>query len=59
MAKGILAKTDRIDACVLAEFARLIRPAVRPLPDQQQRELTELVDRRSQLVAMRAQNGCA
>lgn len=54
-AKGILAKTDRIDARVLAEFARLIRPAVRPLPDAQQRQLTELVDRRAQLVTMRAQ----
>jgi len=54
-AKGILAKTDRIDAQVLAEFARLIRPAVRALPDEQQREFTELVDRRAQLVAMRAQ----
>lgn len=54
-AKAILAKTDRIDARVLAEFARVIRPAVRPLPDAQQRELTELVDRRAQLVAMRAQ----
>lgn len=54
-AKGILAKTDRIDARVLAEFARVIRPALRPLPDAQQRELTELVDRRAQLVAMRAQ----
>lgn len=54
-AKGILAKTDRIDAHVLAEFARLIRPAVRALPDEQQREFTELVDRRTQLVAMRAQ----
>jgi transposase len=54
-AKGVLAKTDRIDARVLAEFARLIRPAVRPLPDPQQRELTELVDRRAQLVTMRAQ----
>ena len=54
-AKGILAKTDRIDARVLAQFARLIRPAVRPLPDDEQRELMELVDRRTQLVAMRAQ----
>ena len=54
-AKGVLAKTDRIDARILAEFARLIRPAVRPLPDAQQRELTELVDRRAQLVAIRAQ----
>jgi transposase len=54
-AKGILAKTDRIDARLLAEFARLIRPAVRALPDDEQRELMELVDRRAQLVVMRAQ----
>lgn len=54
-AKGMLAKTDRIDAQVLAQFGRVIRPALRPLPDEQQRELTEQVDRRAQLVAMRAQ----
>jgi transposase len=54
-ASGILAKTDRLDARVLAAFGQAIVPEVRPLPDQQQRELTELLDRRVQLVAMRAQ----
>lgn len=54
-ATGVLAKTDRIDAGVLAQFGRVIRPAVRALPDAQQRDLTELVDRRLQLVSIRAQ----
>lgn len=52
---GILAKTDRIDAQVLARFARQIRPPVRALPDEAQREFADLLDRRSQLVVMRAQ----
>lgn len=52
---GILAKTDRLDAMVLARFALQIRPPVRPLPDEAQREFADLLDRRSQLVVMRAQ----
>ncbi|QOT80161.1 IS110 family transposase [Cupriavidus basilensis] len=52
---GILAKTDRLDARVLARFAQQIRPPVRPLPDEAQREFADLLDRRSQLVVMRAQ----
>ena len=36
---GKLAKTDRIDAQVLAHFADSIRPEVRPLPDVQTEEL--------------------
>lgn len=51
----ILAKTDRIDALVLAAFAQKVRPQVRPLPDEERRELIDLVDRRRQLVTMRAQ----
>lgn len=54
-ASGILAKTDRLDARVLAAFGQVIAPPVRVLPDAAQRELTELLDRRMQLVAMRAQ----
>lgn len=54
-AQGILAKTDRLDARVLASFAQVIVPPVRKLPDQAQRELAELLDRRTQLVTMRAQ----
>lgn len=54
-ASGMAAKTDRLDARVLALFAQRMRPAAKPLPDAQQQELAELVDRRAQLVAMRAQ----
>ena len=50
---GVLAKTDRLDAAVLARFARDIRPLPRPVADPQQRELEELVDRRRQLVETR------
>lgn len=51
-AMGVLAKTDRIDASVLAEFAMRVRPTPRPLPDEQARVLTALVARRRQLVEM-------
>lgn len=54
-ARGLLAKTDRLDARVLATFGQAIAPPVRALPDAAQRELAELLDRRMQLVAMRAQ----
>ena len=53
-AVGLLAKTDRIDAQVLAQFAEQVRPAVRPLPDAAQRELMLLVQRRRQLLEMLA-----
>ncbi len=51
-ATGKLAKTDSIDASVLAHFAEAVRPQVRPLPDTQAKELSELVGRRRQLVEM-------
>lgn len=51
-ATGKLAKTDAIDAAVLAHFADAIRPQVRSLPDIQTRELGELVTRRRQVVEM-------
>jgi len=54
-AAGVLAKTDRLDAQVLAAFAQRMRPQVHALPDERQQEITELVDRRAQLVSMRAQ----
>lgn len=53
-ASGRLAKTDRIDAEVLAHFAEAIRPEVRPLPDEQARHLEAVIGRRRQLVEMRA-----
>lgn len=52
-ATGRLAKTDAIDARVLAEFGRAIRPPQRPLPDAATQEFELLLDRRRQLVAMR------
>lgn len=51
-AKGRLAKSDKIDALVLADFGRVMRPEVRPLKDEQIQELEALVTRRSQLVEM-------
>jgi transposase len=52
-AVGRLAKTDRIDAEVLAHFAEAVRPEVRPLPDADARRLEALISRRRQLVQMR------
>lgn len=52
-ALNILAKTDRLDARVLAHYARLIDPPQREAPDEATRELHALADRRRQLVAMR------
>ncbi len=52
-ATGELAKTDGIDAGVLAHFAEAIRPDVRPLPDEQAQALAELVNRRRQVQDMR------
>jgi transposase len=52
-ATGKLAKTDRIDAQVLAHFAEAVRPQVRPLPDTATHELALLIARRRQLVEMR------
>ena len=54
-ATGQLPKTDRIDALVLADFARSIRPELRPMKDALTRELDDLVTRRRQLVEMRVQ----
>jgi transposase len=52
-ATGRLAKTDRIDAGVLALFGERIRPEVRPLPSADQRAFSALVARRRQLQKMR------
>jgi transposase len=52
-AGGRLAKTDAIDARVLAHFAELMQPPTRPLPDAQGRAFMALVARRRQLVEMR------
>lgn len=49
---GKVAKTDRIDAQMLARFAQVVSPEPRTLPDEAMRELKDLVDRRRQLVTM-------
>lgn len=51
-ALGQLAKTDALDAQVLAEFAARMRPTPRPLPDAAHADLLALVTRRRQLVDM-------
>jgi len=51
-ATGHLAKTDALDAAVLAHFAEAIRPEPRPLPDAQSQALAALVERRQQVVGM-------
>jgi transposase len=51
-ALGILAKTDHIDARVLARFAAEVRPEIRPFPEENERKLGEWVTRRRQLIDM-------
>ena len=54
-ASGRLAKTDRMDAQLLADFGATMRPEARPLPDACLRELRALVTRRRQLIGMQTQ----
>ena len=56
-ALGRLAKTDTIDAQVLAHFAQAVRPPARSLTDPQTRELRAIADRRRQLVEMLTAEG--
>ncbi|MEJ8575064.1 IS110 family transposase, partial [Microbaculum marinum] len=51
-ALGKRAKTDPIDAAVVARFVAATRPQIRPLKDRQTRLLADLVGRRRQIVAM-------
>jgi transposase len=51
-AVGKRAKTDPIDAEVIARFAEAVKPEPRPLPDAQARLLGELVARRRQIIDM-------
>lgn len=53
-ALGRLAKTDAVDAAVLAEYADRVRPTPRPLPDADTLRLQALVARRRQVVEFRA-----
>jgi transposase len=51
-ATGQLAKTDTLDAQVLAHFAEVIQPALRAIPDPQTQELAALLARRRHVLAM-------
>jgi len=51
-ATGQLAKTDRLDAAVLSDFAEKLRPAIRALPDESREELRALLVRRRQILDM-------
>ena len=51
-ATGQLAKTDSIDAGVLARFGEAVRPALRPFPDEVTLELRALIARRRQITEM-------
>ena len=53
-AQGLLAKTDRLDAEVLARFGECLRPPCRALPDAEQQRLMQLQRRYEQLTEMRA-----
>jgi transposase len=53
-ALNILAKTDRVDAGVIARFAAAVKPESKPLKDGEAQKLTALVARRRQLVEMAA-----
>jgi transposase len=49
---GLLAKTDKLDARLLARFAEAVKPPVSHLPDEQEQHLIALVVRRRQLIEM-------
>ena len=51
-ATGQLAKTDVLDAQILARFAEAVRPVLRPLPDEMTLELRALIGRRRQIIEM-------
>lgn len=51
-ALGILAKTDKLDSRVIAQYAAVIAPPVRELPDDKTRKLRDLGKRRHQVIGM-------
>ncbi len=53
--RGLLAKTDKLDARVLSDYGRVNEPEATPAPNAARVELTELMDRLGQLNQMRTQ----
>jgi len=56
-ALGLLAKTDTLDAYAIARFGLAVQPQCRPLPDQEEQAVKELMARRQQLVKMKTAEG--
>jgi len=56
--KGLIAKTDAIDARLLAEYSTTVQPRLLPARCQHQQALRELVDRRQQLLGMLEAESC-
>ena len=54
-AQGILAKTDKIDARLIAMFGKVLQPDIRPLPDKKVRLIRDLLARKRQLNETRTQ----
>ena len=54
-AQGILAKTDKIDARLIAMFGKVLQPDIRPLPDNKVRLIRDLLARKRQLNEARTQ----
>lgn len=54
-AQGVLAKTDKIDARLLAEFGAVLKPEVRPVQSKKIHYIRDLLARRRQLIEMRTQ----
>ncbi|MBK1875179.1 IS110 family transposase [Marinobacter sp. 1-3A] len=49
---GVLAKTDRIDAQVIAKYAATLKPEFKPIPDKTSQKIKDLLTRRGQLLEM-------
>ena len=49
---GVLAKTDRIDAQIIAKYAATLKPKFKPIPDKTSQKVKDLLARRSQLMEM-------
>lgn len=57
-ATGLLAKTDALDARVIAEFAQAVKPAIREIPNEHVHELVGLLTRRRQIIDMIVAEEC-
>ena len=51
-ALGVLAKTDKLDSRIIAQYAAMMQPSVRKLPDDRTRKLKDLCVRRKQVIGM-------